>query len=170
MVQWVIIDRYNKGLNVIQVECEPCTSIPFWEKNGFTIYEVDDGRYSKKYGYKVLERQLYVPEGRKLLFSIKWYSSRINHDCTVAPFKIYQVEGVIANSGEVLLTQRIIGFYPNEGNEESKDIVISISTGEKIILHAHAKSSEAKEQGIIKQGINYIYYFDKIIVPSSLVI
>jgi len=160
LVQYIIDKAYEDDLSVVRIECEPETSIPFWKKMGFTVYETKE--LDKNYiGYKVLERKLTLLKGKEIPFSISFYPEEVRYEKNIEPFKIYRGIGSVNNLGEISLPERAICFYP----QSEKDPVVLININGKEVYKDKVKRSAANSFGV--QGYDgYVYYLDKIVYSN----
>ncbi len=164
LAQWAIDDHYSKNNSVIEIECKPEASIPFWQKMGFTVHATTEviPRYI---GYKVLNRPLSLPTGKPASFRICFYNQEAAYNEKIPPFKVYEGTGVINKAlGYLALPERAICHNPKITG--ANDYVVSLNIEGEEIFKDKLKYSEATEFGILR-GKDYTYYLDKVILNTQ---
>lgn len=162
LVEWVIDQYYMDGCSVIEVQCSPETSEPFWRKMGFVIYDNRQSGMPRRCGYKLLERKFDMPQGETVPFRICFYPREADWDQSIPAFAVYEGNG-IAERGVISLPQRAVCY--REGYGSCMDYVVSIEVNGKMIFRDKVKRDEAKACGVYR-GKDYVYYIDKINASS----
>ena len=148
---------YKDDLPVLSIQCDPKTSIPFWESLGFQIskWEV----LGETRGYYPIERKFDLPEGEEVKVLVEFFPEDRNWDITIQPCKSYTCTGVKDDEGIIHLPARII--FPADLYLTRGDAVVSISVDGNERYNDKAKYEEAISKGV--EGSSYKgFYIDKI--------
>jgi len=141
---------------LIDIICEPTTSIPFWKKMGFRIIETNNiNQYTR--AFKILDYNLEVPIGDKIEVEIYSFDSETIYDKNISPKDIIKIKGVVKDN-IIYFNKRLI--FPTYGFGEYKEITLKIIVNNKQIFFDKTKRPKAKELGIEKN--NCSYYIDKL--------
>jgi len=130
---------------VLQVECKPSSSIPFWEAMGFTIVEGEFGKNAK--GFRVLSKNLALPPGgRPILATISSFPEERNWQDNVPAIASYHLNAIVADDGKVYLAER--ASFPKCFRRMSRDPVIEIIVEGKLVYRDKAKYQGAQDHGV----------------------
>jgi GNAT superfamily N-acetyltransferase len=143
---------------VLEIQCAPATSIPFWEHLGFKVY-------SENYATRVLPKLLTIPDiGENVDVEI-----RIHHDPdqhapdTSVPTHIYKPGARRGVDGVIYLEERIIFGVPTSFLE--KDFVGRVLVNGKDAFFDKLKYDAASELGVCRDKYGN-FYIDHINTPS----
>jgi GNAT superfamily N-acetyltransferase len=158
MVKHRIKQAYKKDECILNIQCEPPSSIPFWEKMGFVIYTE---KY-KKYGYQILEKKLPLPDdGKSVNVIIRFFpEDRKWSDELILPLECFSPLSVKTDDNVIHLGKRVSFFEYIYSRNTGRDVVVEIEVDGNIIYSDKAKYKEAEYRGI-KRCRNG-FYIDKI--------
>ncbi|CCK81211.1 GNAT family N-acetyltransferase [Desulfobacula toluolica] len=130
---------------VLQIECKPLSSIPFWKSMGFTVVEGEYGRNAQ--GYRVLTKPLQLPsEGVNTTVRISIFPEDRKWSDDVSPIDSFSPRSMQSTDGQVHLAERVaFSFHLHEG---SRDPVIEILINGKVLYRDKAKYQEAQDRGV----------------------
>lgn len=151
LADYMIQQAVEADVPVIEIECAPETSIPFWEGKGFTIFR-------DQYAYKIIEKRNALPDGRPVSVRIGFYPERYKRDQTVAPYHIFEPDAVQIQSDVIVLGARATCFYDRRIIDH--DVVVRIDVDGQTLYADKAKYEEAREMGV-EHGGN-CWYLDNI--------
>lgn len=144
---------------VMQIECQPSSSIPFWKKMGFELFEGRVGSYGSRYAYLVLNRRHELPEGTHRQVLIEFLPERVKYESGVLPFSSVSLTGIEDRSGVIHLPERAICFSPSM--EKNSDPLVRLTLDGKEIHFDKAKYKESRDI-CISRGPCYTFYVDRI--------
>lgn len=129
---------------VLQIECEPSSSIPFWKAMGFTVV---DGKYGDNpKGYRVLSKQLILPlNGVPKIVRVSVYPEERKWQ-DILPIVSYSPEAVLGDDGKVYFAERAV--FPDSLGRSMNDPVIEILLDGEVVYRDKAKYQEAKDHGV----------------------
>lgn len=80
------------GVDLLRIQCKPSSSIPFWERMGFTM--LGDKHERKNYAYRVMPRKRGPWKGAaSAQVAIEWFPENRKWDQTVTPVVTQTIEG-----------------------------------------------------------------------------
>lgn len=142
---------------VIQFECAPETSIPFWQHMGFRMYRPDRA-------YMLLPKAHELsPEGARADVKITFYPEQVKYGEDVAPFMTATPHAVRTGIGTISLAERVFVFE-DLYRHDHKDIVVAIEVDGREIYRDKAKYQEAKSVGIRRDG--HGWFIDEVRVTA----
>lgn len=143
LVQYRIHQALRKDDGLLFIECTPSSSVPFWQKMGFTLHEVD----GKTYGYRVLGKALaLLPGGVPLVVEIRFYAEEAKWNPVAAPLQVFTPQAFVYSDGLIRLSERVHFFerlYPDIG-----DAVVEVLVNGKSIYRDKAKYDAASRLGL----------------------
>ncbi len=101
---------FARGISVIEISCEPVTSVPFWESMGFEASQTLIGSDGGLYAHKVLQRRFTLADGPRATFEISFYPEARGCNPDTPPFRTYADEGLLLEYGSLQLPERAICF------------------------------------------------------------
>jgi len=159
LVNEAVTRVYNDGRNVINIECTPCTSLPFWEKHGFRRYGNHDFPILAR---RILSRIYSVPADLvRTSIVISFYEEEVLYKNSIEPIHMHELIGGMQDNSIVVLPQRII----NCDNPTRGDLVVKIEVDGREVFFDKAKRDRAKIIGI-EQDRYGIFFIDKIRMSS----
>ncbi|MER9336630.1 GNAT family N-acetyltransferase [Mesorhizobium sp. M0293] len=134
---------------ILDIECAPWASIPFWEKIGFRIY-------SQNYAYMLLPKILKLPErGTEADVTISLYRDPDQHSPEGSvPQAVFKPKAVRSEDGLIHLGQRII--FDNKADNSHRDPVARVSIDGRDVFFDKLKYDGASQLGIRRdEGGNF---------------
>jgi hypothetical protein len=145
LVEYRIEEARQSNEPFLRIECTPASSIPFWKKMGFTLYQHQSGS-EKNLAYRVLEWRHELPaEGRRVRVEIRFYpEDRKWNEQIPAYWSLFRMPNVRQRGNplerESFVFQRI---YP-----EARDIVVEILIDQERLYLDKAKHPIATRIGV----------------------
>ncbi|WP_315923219.1 GNAT family N-acetyltransferase [Mesorhizobium sp. SP-1A] len=126
---------------ILDIECAPETSIPFWEKFGFRIY-------AERYAYKVLPKTLELPgSGVGVDVTISLYRDPDQHyPSTSTPHAVFKPKAIRTENGDIYLSHRVV--FENIADPSRRDPVGRITVDGRDVFFNKVKYEEAYQLGI----------------------
>lgn len=156
LVEYCIEKARREKQCILQIQCKPSTSIPFWKRMGFCLYD-----HTYNYAFRILEYKHELPEdGTPVSVEINFYLERRMWEKDTAPLEQFTPAAVtVANT--VYLADRVYIFCkPIQG-----DVVIELRINGSAIYRDKAKYCEAEELGV--QTDDNVIFVDEIkLCPS----
>jgi len=167
--------KKESTIPIIKVQCNPDSSIPFWKKLGFSMYEDRFSNYTPQednnYGFLLLEKNFELPTNKKNVdVEIRFYSENKLHGKSgknVLPLSVYRPKAVWLEDDEILLEERVIFFCPRIVRPFNGDLVIEVLVDSQSIFLDKCKRDEAFELGLDTED-GEAYFMDEIILDQSL--
>ncbi len=112
LAEYAVQAAFNRGNSVVETECAPATSVPFWRRMGFAIHPARFGPGGGIYAHKMLQRTHALTGGPRVPYRIdffeedKWYKGMV-------PFASYQGDSEIVEKGRLQLPERALCFAPD---------------------------------------------------------
>lgn len=139
------IERAAKAdMAVIEGECAPSTSLPFWKHMGFQEIRARYG-HNPWVGLRVPKR-FATPEGHDREVIIRVYDESVAYRTDVEPIAEYRPRAVLAEDCAIYLEERVALYAPDipQGNDVAVEIVVN---GTRLSL-AKAKYEESEALGV----------------------
>jgi GNAT superfamily N-acetyltransferase len=153
------IAREHDGRCVLEFQCAPETSAPFWQHMGFKIFE----QHGNTYGQMTLERSLPVPAGEMVSVLIERHWDPSQHSPSVHPASVVQPSAVRLPSGEIALGQRVIFPDGTPGfSSDRRDPVARIIVEGRQVFFDKVKREEALTLGM-QQDRGGVFYLDRLV-------
>jgi GNAT superfamily N-acetyltransferase len=162
LAQHCIERAAQSDIAVIEGECAPSTSLPFWKRMGFQEIRARYG-HSPWVGLRVPKR-FELPDGEAREVVIRVYDESVAYRADVEPVAEYRPRAVLANDGVVYLEERVALYAPDipPGNDVAIEIVLE---GARLGL-AKAKYEESEALGVRRDRFQN-FYID-VIDPSAV--
>jgi GNAT superfamily N-acetyltransferase len=144
---------------VMQGECEPATSLPFWQEQGFERF-LESRSPDVVLVRRIICKALDFPaQGRCVSVSIGFYpeSSQYNGS-DVEPITVHRVLGRLSGTGRVHLPRRIIGLIDDEPRGD--DLVVRVDVDDKIVCFGKCKHDAARRIGVRKSHDGFAFFLD----------
>jgi GNAT superfamily N-acetyltransferase len=129
---------------LLYIQCKPSSSIPFWERMGFTFLP---GRDGKNFAYRMLYRQHVLPvEGSEVDVEICFFPEKRKDQEATNPYLRVSPAAKLLPDGTVYLGERIFFYealYPKEGG-----MVMGINVDGTRLFLDKAKCKEAQLIGL----------------------
>lgn len=145
IVEYCVEVALQRDEMVLQVECKPSSSIPFWKTMGFRIFEAEFEENAT--GFRVLSKKLALPHnGKSISTKISLFNEERmwNEDAEV--LKSCFPKAIDTNDGKVYLAERVT--FPNFFQYGSSDAVIEIVVEDKLVYRDKARYLDALKHGI----------------------
>jgi hypothetical protein len=137
----------RKGTPLLFIQCAPKSSIPFWERMGFTIVQLK----GKTCGYRVLNKHLRRPKnGVDVSVTIRFYPEERAWRPDITAISEENPAATITRDGNVHLADRVLFhecIYEHVGK-----LVVEIEINGKSVYCNKAKYDNAKELGKLCTG------------------
>lgn len=142
LVNHRIKQAYQKGVCALKIQCKPSSSISFWEKFGFTIYDKINN-----YAYKLLQKEIAVQhQGTEVSITTSIYPDSRKWNNNVEPVFVFHQKGVLINKSTVYLTKKVC--IPEIHELYNGDAVIGIEIENKLIHLDKARYEESRSLGL----------------------
>ncbi|ASG65862.1 hypothetical protein CEW91_10355 [Idiomarina piscisalsi] len=152
LVEYAMQCAISNGKVAVSIECNPESSIPFWEKMGFEFHNENKASF-------VFEKSLDVPaDGSPVDVEIMFYPEQVKWITETLPIKLYSRTAVLDHQGTIHLRNRVAA-YVGSGNYNG-DAVIKICVDSEPLYFDKAKYSEARAVGITYNS--GAFYIDKV--------
>lgn len=130
---------------VLQVECKPSSSIPFWEAMGFTIIPGDFRENPK--GFRTLSKKMALPsDGRPASVMLKVFPEERKWKEDTPAVASFSLDAVITSDEKVYLAERV--SFPDRSRTPGRDPVIEIAIGGQLLYRDKAKYQGAQNHGL----------------------
>ena len=154
----------EENVNVLQGECCPRNSLPFWEKMGFERYG-DLSPWAPITVRRVLHRKHEMPTDLPSIeVTVSFYPEAVLHSSDVPPLYVHRLTGGLLDNGNVRLPYRAIGLTDDA---HPKDLVVKIEVNGDEVYFCKAKYDEAKAVGVHRGVEGASYYIDEIVVVTT---
>jgi GNAT superfamily N-acetyltransferase len=152
----------DAGEDMLQIQCKPSNSIPFWEAMGFALIVDKPPHERGDYAYRIMRREWGPWEGgdRPARVTVEWYPEARKWDDTVPPSATQNVDGAWYDD-ELELNERAQFFEGPFGNNTVVHIVVD---GREWYCNK-ARYSEACDLGV--EGCANGYRIDTLYRPTT---
>lgn len=162
MVEHCMALATNDCQPLLEIECKPETSIPFWMRMGFQLTKRKNGR---NHAWRVVEKKLILPEqGKSADVVVRFFPESRDWSNDTPPYVSHLVVGKHDSSGVIHFYKRIL-FHEMEFLHEG-DLFVEIEVDGKRVFHDKAKRDEAEELGLIRCRNGY--YIDQIAIGIGI--
>lgn len=138
-----------KGLSVIEIDCAPETSVPFWTRMGFTPVPSRRGFGGGAYACREIPRPLALGRGERVPFAVRFYDEAGRHRGG-EPFRAYQGEGELRDGRLVALPERAICYGPEV--RHLLDCYARVDVNGRTVFMDKTKRQEAVALGVECDG------------------
>jgi len=135
---------FEAGEDILFIQCEPHTSIPFWRSMGFTIVDHE----GKTYGFQILHRNLQTAAGEPVQVEIEWYAEEKNWNNAAAPLQRQVLTGIRTPEDGVQLPVRVHYFDRFATGRTQGDTVVRIVVDGVEWYNGKAKYDDADDVGV----------------------
>lgn len=148
---------------LLRIQCEPPTSIPFWQRMGFTI---DSAPTGEVYAYRVLEAPLVLPDaGTAAHVMVRFYPESRMWVPETQPYAEFSPQAKLAANGDVHLAQRVLFHEDLYPRTDRQDLVVEIEVNGQRVYRDKAKYGSSRKVGV-KRCMNG-YYLDRVVAPPA---
>ena len=165
IVEYFIEQARKESVNVLVVQCQPRTSIPFWKAMGFTLYGEAFGpkidSYYERHAFKVLKYDLPISEsGVPTLVNIEFREDRE----ILTPFESRPVRGRWVDN-TIHLEERLVAYFPFRIG--CGDVYCRIRVGDIEVYSDKMKRDRFREIGFRYEEHSAAYFSDKILIGAK---
>jgi GNAT superfamily N-acetyltransferase len=160
-VEHCIRQALQKDECLLSIQCAPETSIPFWQRMGFTTYE----EAGATYGYRILDKTLPLPAGARLVdVTIRFFAEERKWNPSTPPLTEVRPAAVQTSDGVTHLAQRVL--FHQDVHRHIRDIVVELEIKGKAVYLDKMKYERAAAFGVhrCRNG----WYIDQIQVAHVL--
>jgi len=157
LINYLIDLERKKDECVLMIQCKPSSSIPFWKRMGFKLFQYGD---RKNHAYQILKKKRQLPQnGKPIEITIRFFPEDKKWGKNLSALKVASPKAVKMPNGFIELSERVIFFPAIYG--EIRDAVIEIKIAGKILFCDKAKNPAARNLGV--QWCTNGFYVDRII-------
>jgi GNAT superfamily N-acetyltransferase len=157
LVRHRIVQARKRGQCILVIQCKPPSSIPFWKKMGFALFDSPRG---KNYAFQILKKRHRLPrEGNPVMVLVRYFPEDGKYNPKTTAYFEWLPKAVQTSDGIIHLAERIYIF--SEYRADCRDPVVEVEVAGQRLFRDKAKYSEATKIGI--QRCNNGFYLDKII-------
>lgn len=143
LVQYRIRQALRKDDDLLLIECTPSSSIPFWQKMGFTLHELD----GKTCAYRILDKALALsPGGVSIPVEIRFYAEEAKWNPLAAPLQVATPPAFVFGGGLIRLSERVHFFERIHAG--IRDTVVEVFVNGKSVYRDKAKYDDASRLGL----------------------
>ncbi|MDP3282084.1 MAG: GNAT family N-acetyltransferase [Nitrosomonas sp.] len=154
MVQRCISLASKRDQCLLYIECKPSTSIPFWQRMGFTLIESANG---KNYSYQIIDKPLQLSEqGVAVAVLIRFFPESRKWEPNTKPYAAFSPPAKLTLNGTIYLAHRV--QFHEEVFPDVHDVVVEIEVEGSNRYSDKAKYDDARKIGVTR-CING-YYID----------
>ncbi len=164
LVDYCVNQALMKDECILNIECEPASSVPFWRSMGFSLYNNGTG---KRRAYRILRKAHRFPQnGEPVEATVKFFPEgrKWAKGENVPPLDSPTPKAVRTPDGVIHLSERIAVFkhlLPQEG-----DVFVEITVGRDRLYLDKAKYPKAAQLGVRRCSNGF--YID-CIHPSTII-
>lgn len=154
LAEFWLREAKQRDLCVLEIECEPRTSIPFWQAMGFELY-------ADNHAFKIIEKTFDLPDDtQEIAVVIRVFPERVKWERGVEPLMEVSPRAVRLPGGKIALAERVTFF--NRGGQSSsvRDPVVEIEVEGALIYRDKAKYDKAKALGV--RGDSFAFCIDSL--------
>jgi GNAT superfamily N-acetyltransferase len=154
MIQRCISLAFKRDQCLLYIECKPSTSIPFWQRMGFTLIE---GANGKNYAYHIINKPLQLPEKSvAVAVVIRFFPESRKWKPDTKAYAVFSPPAGRAPDGTLYLAHRV--QFHEKAFFNVRDAVVEIELEGNSRYRDKAKYEEAHKIGVMR-CING-YYID----------
>jgi GNAT superfamily N-acetyltransferase len=152
--RWLFERALARDYSVLEIECEPRTSVSFWRKHGFL--PMGTGPEGFRHAYKLLDRKHALATGPDVVVSVSLFPKEKNWSPLTEPYWVRTERGR-RQDGRVQLPARVALYQP--GEPHLVDCVVRVIVEGACVYEDKLKYPEAREHGIHRDPGGF-YYLD----------
>lgn len=144
---------------ILEFQCAPETSVPFWKHLGFAIF----AQHGQTYGRMILERAHPVPTGEVVSVLVERHWDPAQHYPPAPRVSLVEPPAVRLQSGEIALAQRVI--FADDTPEfcgHRRDPVARIIVEGRQIFFDKVKRERARMLGM-EEDCDGVFYLDRLL-------
>lgn len=161
LVEASVARAIRDDINVLDVQCEPATSIKFWRAMGFKRHH-DHANPHAVSARRTLARRWALPTDLPLVrVRVRFYDEDaiFCETASVSPVANFNVIGARLDNGLIQLDRRVLGL---EVSHSHRDLTVRIEVDDREICFNKAKSLVARQVGVKKDQRGHLVYIDQI--------
>lgn len=159
LAEFWLREAKQHDLCVLEIECEPRTSITFWQAMGFEPY-------ADNYAFKVIEKTFDLPgDAQEIAVTIRFFPERAKWDGGVEPLMEVSPRAVRLHGGKIALAERVTFFNRGWRGLSGGDPVVAIEVEGAPVYRDKAKYDEAKALGV--RGDSFAFCIDRLSLPGT---
>jgi GNAT superfamily N-acetyltransferase len=138
LADYCIAEARSKDICFLHIECNPHTSIPFWQKMGFTLFPKHPNTNGYRYpqAYMLLQRKFEIPAScSETIVLIQFYPDGAQPRLEETALSEFRPRACRQDDGSILLEDRVIGFRPSHPN----DLIVKVTIDGDVIFFDRAK-------------------------------
>jgi hypothetical protein len=144
LVEYRIAEAYANDECFLHIQCTPATSIPFWQRMGFTLMESEN---RNQFAYRILEKKNKFPaNGKMVKVKIRFFPENRKRDKNIPAYSVSTPHAVRTSDGVIHLNERVSFF--NLLHPDSRDVVVEIEAAGQLRYFDKAKYPEARQIGV----------------------
>lgn len=152
--RWLFERALARDYSVLEIECEPRTSVPFWRKHGFL--PMGTGPDGFRHAYKLLVREHPLIDGPEVTVVVSLFPKEKKWSPSTVPYWVRTERGR-RQSGRVQLPARVALYQP--GEPHLADCVVRVTVESEWVCEDKLKYPESREHGIYRDPGGF-YYLD----------
>jgi GNAT superfamily N-acetyltransferase len=157
LVNYRIRQAYKRNQCILVIQCEPSSSIPFWQRMGFTLFDCNK---RANFAYRILEKKLQLPaNGLQIDVAIRFFPEERRGNKKILPFSVSRPDALQTSDGIVHLAERVVFF--SELHPDSGDPVIEVEVARQTRFCDKAKYPGARNIGV--QRCDHGFYIDYVL-------
>ena len=135
----------------LYIQCEPTSSVPFWQRMGFTLLAPKN---ENTYAYRFLEKEHQLPsDGVPVNVVIRFFSEDRKRNKNTPARCVATSDAVKTSDGIVHLAERVACF--TDPHQNSGDLVIEVEAAGKILVCDKAKYPIARDIGVQRCDLGF---------------
>lgn len=139
-----LAEAHKNGTGLLRIECQPSSSIAFWQRMGFTVKPDSQGR---NFAYRTLPHALQVPpSGEDLIVTVRLFPEARKWDEGTSPALVVSAEARVGEEGALYLRERI--YLPTCFCGIERDALVEIFAGNQLLYRDKAKYEQARRLGV----------------------
>lgn len=152
MVERCIALASKRDQCLLYIECKPSTSIPFWQRMGFTLIESANG---ERYACRSIEKLLQLPkQGVAVAVVVRFFPESRKWEPETEAYATYSPQAKLVPGGTVYFAQRI--QFHERAFPDVGDVVVEIEVDGSCRYSDKAKYEGARRIGV-KRCVNGFY-------------
>lgn len=146
MVERCVALAKKRNQYLLYIECNPSTSIPFWQRMGFTLIKSDSER---NYAFRIMDKPLELPaDGNDVAVVIRFFPESKKWEAATKPYVVHSSRARVTPDGVVHLAERV--QFHEEAFPNVRDVVVEIEVEGSYRFCDKAKYNKAQEIGVTR--------------------
>lgn len=159
LAEFWLEEAKRRDLCALEIQCEPRTSIHFWQAMGFELY-------ADNYAFKVIEKTFDLPgDAQEVAVTIRFFPERARWEQDVEPLMEVSPRAVRLHGGKIALAERVTFFNRGRRGASCGDPVVAIEVEGALVYRDKAKYDEAEALGV--KGDSFAFSIDSLSLPAT---